>query len=110
MANIDGILVDLIWLHLDTTKPGVNGLLVACANRNKNRFPDFQLSVNRNLADTQALVKVNGTPADFVLQLPPPLAQSIIRTFTEADHAEAYAMVTTVEWAGEHVPLPEPPP
>jgi hypothetical protein len=100
MAKRDDIQLDLIWVHVDMTHRRAEDFLAAAEAQIEQVIPGAELSVNRNIAGTEALVKVTGT-TDFVTSLPGLVQNAVIRTFTEADHAEALAMVTTVEWQGE---------
>jgi hypothetical protein len=100
MAKRNGLPLDLIWVLVDLTNARSADLLTAAATKVGQIIPGATLSVNRNIAGTQALVKVTDTDASFRASLAGPVRAAIIRTFTEVDHVEALAMVTTVEWAG----------
>lgn len=100
MATRESIPLDLIWVHIRLTHQRVADLLAAAEARIAARIPGATLSVNRNLTNTEALVKITATGAEFSGQLPGNVRSAIIRIYTEADHAEALAMVTDVAWAG----------
>lgn len=104
MAQRDDIPLDLIWVLVDMTHARAADVLAAAQNKVAQVIPGATLSVNQNIAGTQALVKVTDTVLNFRGNLPAPVRAAIIRTFIEADHAEALAMVTTLEWTG---PPPE---
>ena len=89
-------------MHADATHPRFDQFITTCQQKMAQRLPDANLSVNLNLDHTQALVKVSAVPLD-INNLPPVVRNAVIRIYTEADHHEALAMVTSVAWAG-----PEP--
>ena len=60
--------------------------------------PGSIMSININLDETEALVKVRATDDYAPDWASTPL---VIRRFTDADHDEARVLVTTVEWAGD---------
>jgi hypothetical protein len=91
---------DFIWIHLDMTHSGANGLLSAANARMSVHFPGAILSVNLNVAGTESIVKVFGTEADFVDALPPPMKDAPIAVFTANDRDAVYAMVTSEAWTG----------
>ena len=100
MATRDRQSMDLIWCLVDLTSSRMNQALTAAEDLTRERLPAVDQSVNRNISLTQALVKVAGTGDALLAALPPPARAAILRVFTEADHDEARALVTAVEWTG----------
>jgi hypothetical protein len=99
-AGRGGTKVDFIWVLLNASHARLSQVLNAARSRASQRLPGTVLGVNRNLANTQALVKVPGTQADFVQTLSAQNRAAVTRTFTEADHATAVALVTAEAWTG----------
>jgi hypothetical protein len=98
-----GIPLDLIWVHINLTHQRIAQLLAQAEIEIGERIPGATLSVNRNISNTQALVKITATGAEFNGALPGNVRTAIIRIYTEADHAEALTMTTTEAWAGPPV-------
>jgi len=102
MATRNGILIDIIWVLVDLAHPQINGLINSAGQLHRGQI-STELSVNRNIADTQALIKIASTAIQFNAALAVNARGAIVRIFTEADHNEARAMVAATEWA----PSPE---
>ena len=92
--------INVIWVLTDLAHASVNALLAVAGTRHQARLPDAVLSITRNLANTQALVKIANTEAGFRAALTVAAQGAIIRVFTEADHAEAHAMLRGAAWTG----------
>lgn len=101
MAQRDKLPVELIWVLVDLGSPQVNALINVAANRHKNRVEDAELSVNRSLDGTQALVKIAEGETGFRNALSAAARNAIVRVYTEADHAEALALVRAPGWEPE---------
>lgn len=84
-----------IWLLVDATHAGFQGMLAEAAARHKIPKPDAKLSVTMRLDGAEALVKVRGGKGWSPGWLNTPLVK---RVFTPADHSEAVAMVHTSAW------------
>ena len=92
MAMRDGQPIDLIWVLVDWTHPGTADLLAAAEVAHRERVPEARLSVNR-FVKNRALVKIAIAEGAFRARLPPQAKEAIIRTYTEADHKDALALV-----------------
>lgn len=89
--------IDLVWVHLNLSNLRANDFLADAQAKVNERIPEAQLSVARNLANTEALVKVTATLAE-IQALPNPVRNAIIRIYTESDHDEAVALVHGPTW------------
>jgi hypothetical protein len=93
---------DFYWFHVDTTHAAYNGFVNGITVKFAQSRPDNNLSINNNVADTEALIKLVAevgwidTPAgNFAKNYP-----GMLRIFTPADHDEAFALVITEAWTG----------
>ena len=78
------------YFHCDTTHPGFNALRGLAQTRHTDNAPGTVLSVTPNVAGTEAIVKVRGGAG---LASP-----AVIRTYTQADHADIFAFLYTPAW------------
>lgn len=104
MASINGASFAMIWVLVDLTNSRADQLIAQGTTMMLGRVPYATVSVNRNVTNTQALVKISATDAEFRGALSAQVRAAIIRTYTEADHAEAIALVTSEAWTGPVVP------
>ena len=93
MATRDRVALPVSWVHINLTHARIAQLLAAAET---HKLASGVLSINRNLANTQALVKV--LVSDFTARLPGNVRAAVLRVFTEADHHEAVALVRASEW------------
>lgn len=96
MAKRDIGNFDLIWVHLDALHPTYDAIIQVCRVVHEQYGP--KLSINLKMDGTEALVKV-AIKSDW-----PALkawGPALIRVYTEADHAEAVALVRSLEWEPE---------
>ena len=108
MATRDGEALDLVWVHVALTHNQIDAFFATVDALHRNRLATAILSVNRSVGWNaapptglrQALVKVATNATAMLAALLPAARNVIIRTYTEADHHEALALVTTVEWVG----------
>lgn len=100
MATRGQLPIDLIWVLVDLTHNRANQLVTAAEAKHEQMVLGTELSVNRNIAGTQALVKIGTTEAALRDLLPGNVEAAILQVYTKADHAEALALVTTEVWAG----------
>lgn len=100
MATRDGIILDLCWLHVDMTHPRANDVVAWCQQELTEDIPEASVGVNTKLDQTEALIKVTALSEELA-QLPGAVRNAIIRVYTEADYAEALAMVRSIAWTGE---------
>lgn len=96
----DGQDFPVIWVLVDMTHNRAANLVTAAETTHAQKIPEAQLSVNRNAAQTQALVKAAATEAELRAQITGQVAAAILRVYTEADHAEAVTLVSSAAWAG----------
>jgi hypothetical protein len=101
MAQRDKIVISLIWVQIDLTNSTRANNLIAAAET--KMLPGTTVSVNRNIAGTQALVKITCTETELRASISATIQAAIIRVFTEADHDEAYALVSAEAWTGPHI-------
>ena len=103
MARRGGVILDLSWVHADATHNRFNQFITYCQQQVAADVPGADLSINMNVDQSEALVKVTALPTE-INSLPGVVRNAIIRVYTEADHHEALAMVTAEAWTGP----PEP--
>jgi hypothetical protein len=96
----DGQDFPMIWVLVDMTHPRAENLVTAAETTHAQKCPEAQLSVNRNVANTQALVKIACTEAELRARLTGQVEAAILRIYTEVDHAEAVALVSSTAWTG----------
>ena len=90
MATRDNEPVLLTWLHLDASHPEYSGVVSALRAAHEGGS-DLRLSVNVRADGSQSLVKVMGP----VPALTPAQRSCVVRSYGEADHGEAAALVAT---------------
>lgn len=108
MATRDGQPLNLVWVLVNLRASQIDAFFATVAVLHGNRLPTAILSVNRSVGWNstpptglrQALVKIATMEADLLTALTPGAANAVIRVFTEADHSEARALVSSVEWTG----------
>jgi hypothetical protein len=98
MAQRDKLPIELIWVLVDLGQPQVNALINVAAAHHKNKVANAELSVNRNVANTQALIKIADTENGFRNALSGAAQTAIVRVFTEAEHEIALALVKDPAW------------
>jgi hypothetical protein len=99
MAALDKLPIELIWVLVNTGNPQINALLNVATVMLKARISQAELSVNRNAANTQALIKIAASETGFRTGLSAAARGAIVRVYIEADHAEVLALVTDPTWA-----------
>lgn len=80
---------------IDLNKPQSAGFLTSAAAVHKAGSNQAGLSVSKNVAGTQAIVKVNGDQS--MLQKPDP-QNVIIAEYTVANHSQIFDFFYTSEW------------
>lgn len=100
MATRDGAPIDLVWLETDLTEVRSVELSSALGVRHKARVPNAELSVNANADGTRGLIKVAASEGDLTSRISATVRAGVVRVFTEADHDEAVALVTSPAWLG----------
>ena len=98
MAQRDKLPIELIWVLVDLGAAQVNALIAVAGARHRNSVAGAELSVNRNVAGTQALVKIASTENGFRNALSGAAQNAIVRVFTEAEHEIALALVRDPAW------------
>ena len=86
------------WFHVDTTASNYEAMIVDAGTEHEKHSPGAQLSINMNIDETEALVKISAGDDYAPSWANTPL---VIRRYTDADHSVARERVKTVEWAGE---------
>jgi hypothetical protein len=99
MAQRDKLPVDLIWVLVNLGHAQVNALLAVAGALHRRH--GAELSVNQNVAGTQALIKIGADENGFRNALSGAAKNAIVRVYTEADHAEALTLVTAPGWEPE---------
>lgn len=83
-----------IWIHSFT--PGSSqAVLTVLTAKQKETYPDNELSVTENVADTEQIIKVGGADKQYNTPIPP---AQIIRIYDESDHAEIFTFFYTPSW------------
>ena len=94
MATRSGRPITVRWLLVDQAHARKEDLRGALRTLHSSELPRAELSVNLKADGTLALIKVVGdlsTVSDT-------LKEAVVRTFTEADHHEALALVKAEDW------------
>lgn len=85
----------IVWVHIDMLHAGANALLNTARTKHETG-QSYKLSVNVSRDGTGAVIKIAGANKDWAVGLgSSPLVKAV---YDHTDHADARALVTTVEW------------